>query len=516
MENLISNIDDRILAENVQDDSVENQAYAEYMSNIIRQLPNSEKLQLLTGTSSGQASFYFINNMGELNASLYNNFLNQRISGEGIQYGVRQVGLTLDSFINSYLSVYLKIRYQLSPKDKAEQEEISNKVASTVTDLIPLWNAYVDEYHPENVSKLNETNTSIALIQVTDALNIVWINPEYIPVLKKDPSYPYTHIADFEKIYSQIPATVPKEMKNLMINIYELSGASGAITAEIANAVHTLAIIIYNLIYPSTQNKGLSLTGSDSLIPGMRFEPSNPDNIVKQLSEVPVVSYRNNNNVEKLSSELLKINVFNSEDITISPLKFLSNILEDGTMSSVFKETFSGTSYVVEAIVNNPVIDPQLMITPVPFDIWTNTGWMFSEPVKNAIKNGYPAPSDLTGYIFNSQPNFDFTEGGDFGFINSIVFSQFLELYITFTDCNARKVKNYFEENKFSNFNFLGRSVGNPSEELSYSCEIENENSNTSATVIIRPNPPGYIPPTTNITDSSCQLVAVEIVYPFA
>lgn len=516
MENFISNIEG-ILIESVLDNSVENQTYAEYMSNIILQLPNSEKLQLLTGTSSGQASFYFINDKKQVNASLYNNFLNQRIFGQETQYGVRQAGLTLDSFINSYLSVYLKLRYQLSPKDKAEQEEISSKAASTVKDLIPLWNAYVDKYHPDNIGKLNETNTDIALIQVTDTLNTVWINSEYILVLKDEPSYPYTHIKDFSKIYSKIPIEeefIP-DMKKLMEKIYSSSGAAGAVTAEIANAVHTLAIIIYNLIYPSIQNKGLSLTGSDNLIPGIQFEPSYPSNIVDQLRKVPVVSYTNNNNVMKLSSELLKINVLNSEEITISPLKFLSNVLEDGTMSSVFKETFSGTSYFVEAIINNPVIDSQLMTTPVPFDIITNTGWMLSEPVKNAIKNGYPAPSDITGYIFNSEPNFDFSEGGDFGFINSIVFSQFLELYITFTDCNARKVKNYFEKNKFSNFNFLGRSIGNSSEELSYSCQITNKNNN-SAIVTIRPNPPGYIPPINDITDSSCQLVAVEIVYPFA
>lgn len=516
MENLISNIVDRTFVESVLDDSVENQTYAEYMSNIILQLPNSEKLQLLTGTSSGQASFYFMNNGGQVNGSLYNNFLNQRIIGQGTQYGVRQAGLTLDSFTNSYLSVYLKLRYQLSPKDKAEQEEINSKVASTVKNLIPLWNAYVEKYHPKNISKLSETNTNIALIQVTDALNTVWINPEYISVLKTDPSYPYTHINEFSIIYSKFPTEeyFTSDMKKLMENIYSLSGVSGAVTAEIANAVHTLAIIIYNLYYPSIENKGLSVTNSDNLIPGLLFEPSDPKNILEQLRKVPVVSYTNNNNVQKLSSELLKINILNSEEITISPLKFLSNVLEDGTMSSVFKETFSGTSYFVEAIVNNPVINPQFMTTPVPFDIITNTGWMFTEPVKDAIKNGYPPPSNITGYIFNSQPNFDFTEGGDFGFINSMVFSQFLELYITFTDCNARKVKNYFEENKFSNFNFLGRSIGNPSEELSYSCQIENE-SNSAATVIIKPNP-SFIPPTADITESSCQVVAVEIVYPFA
>lgn len=519
MENLISNADDGILIENETDNSVENQTYAEYMSNIILQLPNAEKLQFLTGTSSSQASFYFMNNSREVNGSLYNNFLNQRAAGQGIQYGVRQVGLTLDSFVNSYLSVYLKLRYQLSPDDKAKQLEISSKTASAVKDLIPIWNAYVDKYLPGNINKLHETNTDIALIQVTDTLNTVWINPEYMLVLKDEPSYPYTHIDDFSKIYNRIPNQeefIP-DMKKLMENIYRLSGASGAVTAEIAYAVHTLAIIIYNLLYPSEQNKGLSLTGSENLIPGLQFNPSNPDEVLNQLSRVPVDSYSNNNNVLKLSSEVLKIKIYDSEEITISPLQLLSNVLEDGRINSVFKETFSGTSYVVEAIVNNPVINPQLMVNPVPFDIITNTGWMLSEPVKNAVKNGYPPPSNITGYVFNSKPNFDFTEGGDFGFISSLVFSQFLELYITFTNCDTGKVKNYFEKNKFSNFNFLGRSIGNPSQPTSYSCRVVNKNTNNNSTsVVVKPNPPGYIPPTADITDSLCQLAAVEIIYPFA
>ncbi|OIV43290.1 hypothetical protein [Flavobacterium johnsoniae] len=516
MENLISNAATRIFTKCISDDSVENQTYAEYMSNIILQLPNSEKLQFLTGTSSGQASFYFMNNAGQLNASLYNNFLNQRISGEGSQYGVRQVSLTSDSFINSYLSVYLKLRYQLSPKDNAEQERISKNVSSTVSELIPLWNAYVTEYQPEKISKLNETNTDIALIQVTDALNTVWINLEYILKLKEEPSYPYTHINDFYIIYSEIPEEgVSIKMKELMKSIYELSGAAGAVTAEIANAVHTLAIIIYNLIYPSNTNKAISVTGTDQLIPGLLFEPSDADDIVNQLSRIPVVSYTNHNNVDRLSSELLKINIINSKEITISPLKFLSNTLAGGTINSVFKETFSGTSYVVEAIVNNPVVNPQMMVSPVPFDIMTNTGWMLSEPIKQAVKNKYPPPTNITGYVFNSEPNFNFSEGGDFGFINSMVFSQFLELYITFTDCNVGKVKKYFENNKSSRFNFLGQSIGNPAEALSYSYQVKNENSN-SVTVVIKPKPPGFIPPTSDITESSSQITAVEVVYPFA
>ncbi|TDO77340.1 hypothetical protein EV143_104103 [Flavobacterium chryseum] len=516
METFTLNIENKPFIKSMPDEPAEYQIYAEYMSNIILQLPNSGQLQFLTGTSSGQASFYFKNNQGAVNSSLYNNFLDQRIAGEGTQYGVRQVALTSDSFINSYLSVYTKLRYQLSPNDKARQQLLYGKVSSTVRKIIPLWNAYVDEFQPNNIFKLHETNTDIALIQITDVLNTVWINTEYILTLKEDPSFPYNHISDFRNIYNQIPETVPVEMVELMVEIYKISGEAGATTAEIANAVHTTAIIIYNLVHPTHENKGLSLTGSEKLIPGLLFEPEYPDDIVNQLSNNPAVSYTNNNDVVKLSSELLKINIVNSEDLTISPLKFLSNTLESGEINSVFKETFSGASYVVEAIVYNPVVNPQMKSTPVPFDIISNTGWMFSEPVKEAIKNGYPAPTGVTGYVFNSEPNFNFKEGGDFGFIKSFVFSQFLELYITFNECNVDKVKKYFEENKKSKFEFLGKSVGNPSQTFSCSCEFGSE-TNESVTVIIRPAAPGFIlPDSSDVANSSCQLIAVEIVYPFA
>ncbi|WP_163407873.1 hypothetical protein [Flavobacterium ajazii] len=517
METFIKDIDDSAYAKYVPDDTPEYPIYAEYMSNIILQLSKLGRLQFLTGTSSGQASFYYRSFFdGPVNASLYNNFLNQRISGQGTQYGVRQVGLTSDSFINSYLSVYLKLGYQLSKADKTAQQKIYNDVSATVKKITPLWNKYVNDFEPKGILKLNETNTDIALIQITDVLNTVWINPDYVLVLKKDPSYPYEHIDEFEKIYAKIPETVPKEMKELMMEIYSLSGKAGGVTAKIANAVHTIAMIIYNLKLPTEANKAIPLTGISSLVPGLTFDSIlSPDDIINKLRTYPVVSYTNNNNVTKLSSDLLKVSMPDSEEIPISPLKFLSNTLENGEISSVFKQTFSGASYVVKAIVNNPVFDPNMGVNPVPFDILSNTGWMNPEPVKEAIQHGYPAPTDITGYVFNSEPNFNFKEGGDFGFINGIVFSQFLELYITFVDCNVKRVKKYFQQNKLSNFSFLGKPIGNPTDTLPYTCEVGHE-TNTTISVVIKPPPPGYIPPDSDITNSSCQLIAVEVVYPFA
>ncbi len=486
------------------------QAYAEYMSAIILQLPNANRLKLLTGTSSGQASFYFMNEKKEINATLYNNLLNQRVVGEGTHYGVDQVGLTNDSFTNSYLSVYTKIRYQLSPDDKKAQQKINDDVASTVRTLIPVWNTLVIKAKPLGIRILNDRNTDIALIQLTDTLNTIWLNLAYKETLKNDPSYPYIHLNDFRNIYSKIPDSAPEEMVTLLIEVYNLSGAAGAITSNIANATHTISGIISNIQQPTSENKGSSLTKSSKTVPGLSFDPIDPNSIIHQLNQYPILSYTNTHEVTKLSNDTLTITTLTAREIEISPINFLSCTALDGYRSSIFKEAFAGSSYHVKAIINNPVVNPQINCNPLPFNISTNQGWMLTDPIKDAISNGYPAPSDITGYVFNSKPNFNFNKGGNFGYINAMVFSQFLELYITFNSCISKKVKEYFRQNKSSKFNFVGHQF--------ISCEYHFlEETENSIIVVIKPTPPGYLPPETdNIEYSSCQLVAVEVLYPFA
>lgn len=499
---------------------VEIQAYREYISNIILQLPNADTLKLLIGSDSTIASFYFLSNItGAINATLYNNLLNQRIVGKGSQYGVKQVETSQDAFTNNYLSVYTKLRYQLSVKDKALQQKLNADVASTVSILIPLWNTWITTAQPTDVYKLDELNTDIALIQMTDTLNTIWINPDYIHIIKADPSYPYLHINEFDIIYSNIPISVPKDMRDTMKEIFEKSGDAGKITSTVANATHTLAAIINNLQNPTPKNGALSLTENDLLIPGITFNPANPDTIINQLREQPPNKITNKNHVLKVSKGLLKIDFPRHKSIEITPMHLLSFTTKQGVSSSIFQKEYAGSSYEVKAIINNPVINPQTNTHPLPFDITTNKGWILTHPVKEAIKNGYPPANTITGYVFNSRPVFNFNEDGDFGYINSFVFSQFLELYITFKACHPEKIKTYFEENRNSKCQFLGTTINTMSAmnaTYTHTCEVTEE-SKESLTVAIKPPPPGFIPPgVQDITESSCQLVAVEVTYPFA
>ncbi|CAC9976502.1 hypothetical protein [Flavobacterium panici] len=498
----------------------EYEVYAEYISNIIKQLPNPGKLKLLTNTSSAQASFYFLDDStSAVNATLYNNLLNQRIEGEGTANGVEQVGLTQDAFTNSYLSVFTKLRYQLSPNDRATQQIVNAEVASTVRALIPIWNAWYEAIEPKDVKKLNATNTDIALIQMTNTLNTVWLNPEYKEILEKDSAYPYTHLNDFNRIYSKIPLSVSKQMRDYMIEVFNKSGAAGAITADIANATQTLAGIIDNIQKPTTGdngNGGIAITGSDKAVPGLVFEPARSNALVNQLRTNPPSSeFRVSKRVTKSTETTLNVQASVSAGISIPILSFFSIGANGGAKTSIFERDYSGSNFTVEVVVKNATVSPLMSSSPLLYNISTNQGWMSTSPVKDAIKNGYPAPTGVTGYVFNSNPNFDFKEGADFGYINSLIFSQFLEINIGFDKCDSKQVRKYFEEHINTGVYFLGIRLGGASQSSSYSYSFSDETA-TSIRVTIKPEAPGYVPGTDSITQSLSQLVAVGVVYPFA
>lgn len=498
----------------------EYEVYAEYMSNIIKQLPNPGKLKLLTNTSSAQASFYFLDDAtSAVNSTLYNNVLNQRIEGEGTVNGIDQVGLAQDSFTNSYLSVFTKLRYQLSPNDKATQQRVNADVASTVRALIPVWNAWYEAIEPKDVKKLNATNTDIALIQMTNTLNTVWLNPKFKEIIQKDSSYPYTHLNDFNTIYSNIPVSVSKQMRDYMIEVFNKSGAAGAITADIANATQTLAGIIDNIQKPTAGddgNGGMTITGSDKAVPGLVFEPARPNAIVEQLSTNPPSSvFKVSKRVTKSTETTLNVQASVSGGISIPILSFFSVGVNGGAKTSIFERDYSGSNFTVDVVVNNATVSPLMSSSPLLYNISTRQGWMSTSPVKDAIKNGYPAPTGITGYVFNSNPNFDFREGADFGYVNSLIFSQFLEINIGFDKCDSKQVRKYFEEHTDMGVYFLGIRLGGASQSASYSYSFSDETA-TSIRVTIKPEAPGYVPGTDSINQSLSQLVAVGVVYPFA
>lgn len=495
-------------------DAPSQQVYDEYMANIIKQIPNAGDLKLLKGTSNAQASFYYKDLVtGDINTTLYNNLLSQRAEGIESEFGVDEVQLTQNNFVNDYNSVYLKIMYQLSANDRAIQQKNDANTVNAVRALTPIWNAWVKATGEKDVPILDK-DTNVALIQITSTLQTVWISKDYIPILKDDPSYPYTHLNNFDQIFGDIPPSVSKQMRTYMVDIYVKQGASGVITAQLANATQTLAGIINNVQNPTEENGGMKLTGDDAYVPGLMFEPKDPLAVVGKLEENPPTgTFEYTADITKSEKTTLNFEASVGGGINIPILSFFSIGLSGGASGSIFNEDFAGSKYTVKVVVNNPTVNPIVTISPELYNISTQKGWMSTSPVKEAIKNG--KNTNVTGYRFTSEPDYNFADGGDFGYINSLVLSQFLELSMTFEKCDSKEVKNYFEQHASAGVSFLGIKLGGASESSSHSYEYSEE-TNTAITVTLKPNAPGYTPGTVDINESLCQLVAVGVEYPFA
>ena len=512
---------------NITEKSEGTNIYIKFMSEIIKQIPDSENLNLLLGTSDGQASFYFKSaTTKEVNSSLYNNKIAKRVQGKGSEYGVNQAQLVNDSFTNAYLKVYSSIRYQLSKADELKKEKLVALTHDLIDHhLVPVWNKWVKSDNPSDIPLLPTDNSSEALLMMTDILLTQWINPAYIPIVEENPSYPYLHTNNFNEIFSRIPESAPEEMGIIMQEVLKVEGDTGYIISQMACATQTLSGIINNLRNPTTGadgNGGMLLTGSNSPVPGLVFTPKKASQIEVQLSvnpPDPVLEYCEVfelNGAENLFTEVLKRARIDTSNFQFSSFKDFN--LKIGSLSQDQSEDFTCEA---EIRIKDPTYDPIFDVNPLPYDPYTRKGWFLAAPIKEAVAN--ISNSDVTGYVFSSIPLYDFNKGGDFGFINSMVFSQFMEYKVVLKNFNLES--NNLKDLEKAGIDRIKVSFENKYEfDYSYSvkkrkADTEAETGNNYEEIIIwlNPAPPGYIPPSGgNITNSLSGLVAVGVEYPIA
>lgn len=488
--------------------------YSQYIAAVITQLPNASAFKVLDGTSNAQASFYYKSpTTGKVNAVLYNNILSPRVKGLGKVADVDHVRLESSPFTSGYLNVYQSMQYSLSQADQAAMQRNVAESANSIKALRPQWNAWVSVSKTTDVPALDMNDTDIALMQITATMQTVWLNPAYAQKLKDEPGYPYGHMNDFDKIF-QFPASVPKSMHDLVKNVYAVQGIGGTITARRASGLQQLAAVTNNITSPNPDNGGMPLT-SGKTAPAFMFEPNDPITVVNELSvKPPSTRFKSSSSIKKSNSTTLSVSVSGSAGISIPAPLFFSVSLSGGASSSIFTQDYAGSDFSVNVVVNNPTLTPLVGTTPMLYDLSTQQGWMDVGPIREALKN--KGKSDVTGFVFTSNPpDFNFGEGGDFGYVESMVLSQYLELELSFSNCTSSEVKKYFEQHASASVSFLGIHLGSVSESSSYSYAYSNETKN-SITVTIKPPAPGYTPGGSEIGESLCNLLAVGVKYPVA
>lgn len=494
-------------------------AFDEYMASIVAQLPTNAGLSMLQGPQNSQVSFFFKNSAdGAINSNFYNDLLAPRYEGRGTYNGVDQVATASSMFSSAYQQLYLSLRYQLSSKDLAAYQLAQAAVNTDMRGLVGPWNKWVAAVGANLTPpppKLDDTDMESALATLTFYMFNTWLSDSFKAKVKADPDYPYQHMNNFNQIFGEMPMGMPGTILTSITVVFQALASAGGLIAKMSNGTQYIEGIRNNLLNPKKENGGMTLEGSPNMVPGWTFTPNDPSKLVGILASTPPrgkLTY--SAHVARTATNTLSVHASTGAGISIPVLDFFSIGVQGGASAGIMNQSFAGSSFDIEVVFNNPTVQPVLSMEPMLYDPATQMGWMDVNPIKEAIANG--SNSDVTGFVFSGGvPKFNFGKGGDLGYINSAVVSQFMQLRLTFNNCTTSSVQSFFDTHLKTTVSFLGIPLGGASSSTHASHSYENVTAN-SVTVVIEPNPPGYLPGSANINDSLCALVAVGVTYPFA
>lgn len=155
---------------------------------------------------------------------------------------------------------------------------------------------------------------------------------------------------------------------------------------------------------------------------------------------------------------------------------------------------------------------PGLTIVPVEPKRWDKaqgTGWYYPKPIYDAVRNG---GADVTGFVFNPTPSYDFSAGGNFGLLRTLLLSQFPTISIDYTQGNWDEFSSEFRQNSSWDFRIFGMKVGSFSQSLYVGVAKKNDVGG-GFTVRFEPNPQTLsVGPLDRVT----YVVGAEVLYPGA
>lgn len=136
------------------------------------------------------------------------------------------------------------------------------------------------------------------------------------------------------------------------------------------------------------------------------------------------------------ASEILKLEPIGSGDI-------VSSILMASDVAGTVTADFLGTTTVSFA--------------PANFSTETLRDWFWTEPIRQALKNG---KSDVSGFKFAPEPPFDLSENGPVGCVTSVIISRNPSINVQMSLPHMVKLADAVKNTAGAELSFLGRSLG--------------------------------------------------------
>lgn len=451
-----------------------NKALAEKATAAIGSLGNITVTPINIG---GAGNFnWFWEKEDNFNLNTYN-YLNRVVNP--IQNGAMVLGAPA-SFINDYVSVIQDINFSLSSDDQNKLNQADTNAAVLINSLVSI---YEQTYGPITPDEMKSASDDSGLDIETKLDYVVNYKAGYLWSCAKAEKKRILNLVEMESAsnLTQLLSCAPASAQPIIGAIANYLNAISEVIPfkdAISNANHTLFALKNNATNPTTSNGGMTTVADDG------FKDIRVGFIINQ-DESSIKNALNNQknqvvltmSVKKFNSTTVNVNVDNQGGVVV-PIDFVELIASGSSKFNLYSFKGAGETVNVELIFTGVNL---VTMSPVAYEIDTNSGWYDPQPIQDAVANGN---KDVTGYKFSVKPSFDFSQGGNFGLLNALVISNYPTVKITYTSGNFSDFQESFLQESHWDIKLFGLfKIGSFSESLYQSSEIiKGENGSFSIT----------------------------------
>lgn len=374
----------------------------------------------------------------------------------------RTVPIELDqSFPNLFINAFSKVGYSLSNADKAILNAARDAATDQQTALLTVWKEAFGSFPAGKGQPIDNIVTEI---------KTNWTAKSGITLAMLQKAKKLSDLLD------NVPAS-GQPVLPIFANWLNAIGQSISLQDAVSSNNGYLSAALAAAQSPTADNDGLTLNDG-TMHPGYNVATPLNDiiNGLKNQSSKITCSMT----VTKANKDEFQLSIRGGATFHMPALNFLS--LNIGGSASCFQDKLvtSESQTTVDMTFTGLTL---VTFGPHGFDMATETGWYWMDPIRDAIANG---SKDVSGFKFSSAPQIDFTQAGPFGYVCGLAICNHPSIVITTKTANYSQIQTELGQSAQAGVSFLGISLGGSQSSYSNSVQVDA----ASNTVTITLNPP--------------------------
>ena len=370
------------------------------------------------------------------------------------------------NFTNLYLQALTNISWSLST---AEQATLNQATQNTTQQQAAVLNAWKSSFGslPAGTNPIDEIASTIATTWANPATDLESIR----------------NSINLGNLLNKVPAAGQPVMP-VFVNWLNAYGASLALQNQVTMNNAYLRKAVAALQSPSVTNGGITLNDGN-IVPAYIVNPQvsdienamSPANAKSNVTDLEMT-------VSQSSQSEFSVSIKGGASFKIPVMEFITfgvggsanyfheEIVKSGNDTTVHM-TFPGTNLVT--------------FGPRPFrQSGESQSWFWMDPVRDAIKNGFPA-KDVSGFKFATQPGItDWSATGPFGYLAGVAIANYPTIKITVKSSNFQKIATDFKQGVNTSVSFLGIELASASE-ATHSAKVDVNESDSTVTITLEP-----------------------------